>query len=166
MLFVLDRPQLLKLIRVVREDRPRRRHSDDEEEKIPFLRIEAQRDEVWVASGRMSAGLQATVYECGVLFVRTTFFRKFLGTFVGEQFLTIQANEAGLHVGDTRVDLEAADMVLFPFPEQAPAVWPVPFPEREIPRKEETKTTAVAPRDRPLPLFDPSPDANRPSKEE
>ena len=165
MLFVLDKIQLKKMIRIVREDRPRRRQDDDEEVGIPFLRIEARGNEVWVSSGRTAAGLAATVYEAGVLFVRTTFFRKFIGTFVGDQFLTIQANEAGLHVGNARVDLEAADMVLFPFPEQAPATWPRPLPERELPRKNKSRKSTAVTRDRPLPLFDQPPDTDRPMKE-
>lgn len=129
MFFVVDKPRLQRMIRLVREDK-QPKHQGTEP---PFLRLAAQGSEVSVAGNQVSATFPATVYEEGVIFLRTTLFRQLLETFTEEAFLSLQIDKAGLHMGNVFLSFEAADIVLFPNAQQAPQQWPAKLPENEKP---------------------------------
>jgi len=134
MLFVVDRPRLLRMIAIVREDRSPRRQGVD----APFLRLAAKNGELTVASKKASATFPATVYEPSVLFIRPTLFRRLVRTFTDEKFFTFQVTRDGLLFGDVRMPFEDSDMVYYPDADQAPERWPPPPPEAEdIPQKAE-----------------------------
>lgn len=131
MLFVVERSRLQQMVRLVREDkRPALQGADS-----PFLRMAAEGSEVSVAGDQMSASFPATVYEPGVVFLRTTLFRQLLDTFHEEAFLTMQVDTQGLRFGNIFLSFEAADMVLFPLVKQAPPHWPAKLPEEEQPKE-------------------------------
>lgn len=134
MLFVVDKPRLQRIISIVREDRSCRRGV-----KPPYLRIKAEDGELTISGGGcVTATFPATVYEPGVLFVRTTMFRQLVSSFKDEKFLTFQVAEDGLHFGDVRIPFEGSDMILYPNPADAPENWPPPLPEAEqIPERKE-----------------------------
>jgi hypothetical protein len=79
MFFVVDRPRLQRIIAIVRKDRT----PDTQDSNAPFLRLEARGDELTVDGGEVSGTFPAAVYESGVLFLRTTIFRRLLRTMVG-----------------------------------------------------------------------------------
>jgi hypothetical protein len=119
------------MISIVREDR-NRKHQED----IPCLRIEAVENQLTVSGGKVSATFPATVYEQGVLFVGTTYFRRLLHTFKGEKFITFQVTKDGLLVGNVLMP----HIDYYPNPADAPQNWPpkVEEPEAEqIPEKKE-----------------------------
>ncbi len=126
MLFVVDRPRLLRMIAIVRDDRPPRPG-----QSAPLVRIAAKDDTVTVSGERASATFPATVYECGVLFLRPTLFRRLVRTFAGEKFFTFQVTQEGLLFGDVRMPFEKSDMVYYPNPDDAPDQWPPPPPAAE-----------------------------------
>jgi hypothetical protein len=68
----VDKPRLERMISIVREDKTRKQQTED----IPFLRIEAVENQLAVSGDKVSATFTATVYEPGVLFLRTTYFRR------------------------------------------------------------------------------------------
>lgn len=71
MLFVVDKPRLQRIIAIVREDRSRKKRVE-----VPFLRLTAEDDELTIEGGGcVTATFRATVYQPGVLFIRTTAFR-------------------------------------------------------------------------------------------
>jgi len=70
MFFVVDKPRLQRMISIVREDNTRRKQGC----KSPFIRIQATGNELTVSSSDVSATFPATIYEEGVLFIRTTHF--------------------------------------------------------------------------------------------
>ena len=81
MFFVVDKPRLQRMIAIVREDkRPNRKRSN-----TPYLRLKAVENELTVSSDTMSATFPATVYEQGVLFLRTTLFRRLVQSFKGSR---------------------------------------------------------------------------------
>lgn len=132
MLFVVDRPRLLRMTAIVREDRSPRRQGVD----APFLRLAAKNGELTVASKKASATFPATVYEPGVLFIRPTLFRRLVRTFAEEKFFTFQVTRDGLLFGDVRMPFEDSDMVYYPNPDDAPDRWPPPPPVAEdIPKR-------------------------------
>ena len=127
MFFVVDKPRLQRIISIVREDRSRSRDAG-----IPYLRLKAENTELTISGGGcVTATFPATVYEPGVLFVRTTLFRRLVRTFRDEKFLTFQVAEDGLHFGNVRMPFEGSDMVLYPNPADAPESWPPPPPQAE-----------------------------------
>jgi hypothetical protein len=134
MFFVVDKPRLQRIISIVREDRSR---SKDVE--IPFLRLKAENTELTVSGGGcVTATFPATVYEPGVLFLRTTIFRRLVRSFRGEKFLAFQVTEEGLRFGNVLMPFEGSDMVLYPVANAAPENWPPPPPVAEqIPEKQE-----------------------------
>jgi hypothetical protein len=134
MFFVVDKPRLQRIISIVREDRSRRKDVEP-----PFLRLKAEDTELTISGGGcVTATFPATVYEPGVLFVRTTNFRRLVRSFKNEKFLTFQVAEDGLHFGDVLMPFEGSDMVLYPNPADAPENWPPPPPEAEqIPERKE-----------------------------
>ena len=134
MFFVVDKPRLQRIISIVREDRSRR-----EDAEIPFLRLKAENTELTVSGGGcVTATFPATVYEPGVLFLRTTLFRRLVRTFRGEKFLAFQVTDEGLRFGNVLMPFEGSDMVLYPNPDTAPESWPPPPPEAEqIPERKE-----------------------------
>lgn len=134
MFFVVDKPRLQRIISIVREDRSRR-----EDAEIPFLRLKAENTELTVSGGGcVTAAFPATVYEPGVLFLRTTLFRRLVRTFRGEKFLAFQVTDEGLRFGNVLMPFEGSDMVLYPNPDTAPESWPPPPPEAEqIPERKE-----------------------------
>jgi len=97
----------------------------------PFLRIAATGDQLTVAGGKVKATFPATVYEAGVIFIRTTVFRRLLNTFTDEKFLTLQIDKEGLRMGNVFVSFEVVDLMLFPNVEQAPHKWPAELPPSE-----------------------------------
>ena len=127
MFFVVDKTRLQRMISIVREDRTRKEQGVN----APFLRIKAVGDELTVESETGAATFPATVYEPGVLFIRTTHFRRLLGTFKGEKFLSFQVTEKGLSFGNVLMPFEGSDMVLYLNPEEAPPSWPPEVPEAE-----------------------------------
>jgi hypothetical protein len=134
MLFVVDKPRLQRIISIVREDRSRAKNSE-----IPYLRFKAENAELTISGGGcVTATFPATVYQPGVLFVRTTKFRRLVRSLKNEKFLTFQVAEDGLHFGDVLMPFEGSDMVLYHNPADAPESWPPPPPEAEqIPERKE-----------------------------
>ena len=131
MFFVVDKPRLERMISIVREDKSRK-----QQEAIPRLRIEAVDNQISISGGVVSATFPATVYEQGVLFVETTYFRRLLHTFKGEKFLTFQVTKEGLLVGNVLMP----HIEYYPNPADAPQIEPpkVEEPEAEqIPEKKE-----------------------------
>jgi hypothetical protein len=134
--FVVDKPRLERMISIVREDKTRKKQMED----VPFLRIEAVENQLAVSGDKVSATFPATVYEQGVLFLRTTYFRRLVRTFKGEKFLAFQVTKDGLLVGNVLMPFEGSDMVYYPNPADAPKNWPpkVEVPEAEqLPEKKE-----------------------------
>ena len=127
MFFVVDRPRLLRIIALVREDKARSRQGADS----PFLRLAAKENELRVSAEKESATFPATVYEPGVLFIRTTLFRRLVRSLAGEKCLTFQVTAEGLHFGDVHMPFQGSDMILYPKPGDAPEQWPPPPPESE-----------------------------------
>jgi len=134
MFFVVDKPRLQRIISIVREDRSRRKDAE-----TPFLRLKAENTELTVSGGGcVTATFPATVYESGVLFLRTTLFRRLVRSLRGEKFLTFQVTDEGLRFGNVLMPFEGSDMVLYPNPDTAPESWPPPPPEAEqIPERKE-----------------------------
>ena len=132
MFFVVDKPRLQRMISIVREDNKRQKG------ETPFLRIAAIGNELTVSSRTGSATFPATVYEEGVLFIRTTNFRRVLRmTPVKEKFLAFQVTTEGLRFCDVLFRFNGEDLVLFLKPAEAPQTWP---PERfEIVKPTEKK---------------------------
>jgi hypothetical protein len=134
MLFVVDRPRLLRMIAIVRDDTSPTRQGAN----ARFLRLAARDGELSVSGEKASATFPATVYEPGVLFLRPTLFRRLVRTFAGEKFFTFQVTQEGLLFGDVRMPFEGSDMVYYPNPADAPDQWPPPPPAVEdIPAKAE-----------------------------
>jgi len=132
MFFVVDKPRLQRIIAVVREDRTRKRQGRG----APFLRIEAAENKLTISGGKVTATFPATVYEEGVLFLKTTAFRRLIRTFKGEKFLAFQVTEGGLRFGNVLMPFKDSGMVLFPNLAEAPKSWPPPPPKAEqIPDK-------------------------------
>jgi hypothetical protein len=136
MFFVVDKPRLQRMISIVREDRTKSRQRVNS----PFLRLKATENELTISGGKISATFPATVYEKGVLFLRTTPFRRLIWTFRDEKFLTFQVTKEGLRFGNVLMPFEGSDMVLYPNPDTAPESWPPPPPEAEqiTPKKQPT----------------------------
>ena len=127
MFFVVDKPRLQRIISIAREDRSRRKDAE-----TPFLRLKAESTELTISGGGcVTATFPATVYQPGVLFIRTTKFRRLVRSFKNEKFLTFQVTEEGLRFGDVLMPFEGSDMVLYPNPDTAPEHWPPPLPEAE-----------------------------------
>lgn len=123
MLFVVDRPRLLRMVAIVRDHtRPHRGQS------APLVRIAVKDDTVTVSGERGSATFPATVYEPGVLFVPPAYFRRLMRTFAGEKFFTLQMTRDGLLVGNVRLPFVDSDMAYFADPDTAPERWPPPEP--------------------------------------
>ena len=131
MLFVIDKPGFQRVIAIVRDDR----RKEDQGLAGPFLRLEARDDYVKLDGLEISGRIPATVYEPGVLFLKATLFRRLLQTFKGEKFLTIQVTGDELLMGYVRLPLEANEMLLYPYPGQAPPVHPAVSLLRPIPVK-------------------------------
>lgn len=116
MLVIVDRPQLLRMIALVRDDRrPPVRGQD-----APFMRMEASGESLTLTGQTVEATFPATVLEPGVLFLRIYRFRKLLHSLEEEKSLTIQVNSEGLMAGPVRMPLEPNDMLLYPDPACAP----------------------------------------------
>ena len=122
MFFVVDKARLQQAISIVREDKTAGKQIDE----IPFLRLKALENELTVSSSVESATLPATVYEPGVLFVRTTkFCRVFKMTSAKEQFVTFQFTEEGLRFCDALLPFDPENMAYFPDTSQSPENWPL-----------------------------------------
>jgi hypothetical protein len=122
MFFVVDKSRLQRMIDIVREDRA----GDITGQNAPFLRLEASESELTVSSSRASETLPATVYEEGVLFIRTTKFSRVLKiTRAKEQYVTFQFTEEGLRFCDVLLPFDAESMVYFPDVSGAPENWPL-----------------------------------------
>lgn len=123
------------MISIVRDDRTPIRQGYDS----PFLRLEATENKLTVSGSQVSATFPATVYEPGVLFIRTTNFRRVLrATKLEGDFLTFQVTGKELVFADVRYPFESENMVLYPNPDDAPESWPPPVPEAEqIPEKKQ-----------------------------
>jgi len=134
MLFVVDRPRLQRIISIVRDDKkPHCQWSNS-----PFLRIKASNNELTISGEEVAGTFPATVYEPGVLFLRTTSFRRLVRSFKDEKFMTFQVTKEGLSFGNVLLPFQGSDMVYFANPEDAPERWPVEPPEdEEIPEKDE-----------------------------
>lgn len=129
MLFVVDKIRFQKFISIVREDRKKSQQSQNS----PYLRIRAEKDQVEISSSDSSAMIKTTVYEPGVLFIRTTLFRRVLrATHIDEKFITFQVDNEALVFGDVRMPFETNDMVLYTNPPEAPLTYPPPLPISEI----------------------------------
>ena len=120
MMVIVDRPQLLRMIALVRDDRRPPKHGDD----APFMRIEASGESLTLTGQAVEATFPAAVLESGVLFLRVYRFRKLLNGLQGEKSLTIQVNAEGLMMGPVRMPLEANDMLLYADPARAPQQHP------------------------------------------
>ena len=137
MFFVFNKAKLQRIISIVREDKK----PNIQEEKIPYLRIEAFNEKLTVSSSEASATFPCTVYETGVLFIKTTNFRKVLkATKIEGDFLSFQVTNDGLIFADVHYDFAQLNMVLYPNPSDAPEIWPPPAPEAEqLPKVEKLK---------------------------
>ena len=121
MFFVVDKARLQRMINIVREDRTEGRQGQN----APFLRLKASENELTVSSSRASETLPATVYEEGVLFIRTTKFCRVLQiTSKKEQFVTFQFTEEGLRFCEALLPFDTESMVYFPEISKAPENWP------------------------------------------
>ena len=121
MLFVIDKIRFQKFISIVREDRKRSQQGQNS----PYLRIRAEKDEVEISNGCSSAMIKTTVYESGVLFIRTTLFRRVLrATHIDGKFITFQVDKVALIFGDVKMPFETNDMALYTNPAEAPENWP------------------------------------------
>jgi hypothetical protein len=134
MFFVVDKPRLQRMIAIVREDKTARKRGPNS----PFLRLAAVGNKLTVASSKASATFPATIHEEGVLFIRTTHFRRLLRlTQVKERFATFQVTADGLRFCDVFFPFAGEDLVLYLNPAEAPPVWPPPdaenIPERVEP---------------------------------
>ncbi|MBL7143309.1 MAG: hypothetical protein ISS76_03670 [Phycisphaerae bacterium] len=128
MFFVVDKPRLQRMIAIVREDRTPQKQGY----YAPFLRIKAVENELTISSDKVSATFPATVYEPGVLFIKTTNFRRVLrATKINGDFLTVQVTNEELVFADVRYPFESLNMILYPNPENAPTTWPPPPPKAE-----------------------------------
>jgi len=139
MLFVVDRPRLLRMIAIVRDDKTLARRG----KRPPFLRLAAKGDQVTVLGETASATFPATVYEPGVLFLPPAYFCRLMRTFAGEKFFTLQMTRDGLLIGDVRLPFVDSDMAYFADPDTAPDRWPPPeppVPEPEIAPKKVVPT--------------------------
>jgi hypothetical protein len=136
MLFVVDRPRLLRMIAIVRDHRPPRRG-----QSAPLVRIAAKGDTVTVSEETASATFPATVYAPGVLFVPPAYLRRLMQTFAGEKFFTFQMTRDGLLIGNVRLPFVDSEMAYFADPDTAPDRWPPPEPPppaaEDIPAKAE-----------------------------
>ena len=121
MLVILDRPRLLKLIAIVRDDRCRKLPEANE---VPFMRIEASGDSIKLSGRVVEATVPATVLEPGVLFLQISLFNRLLKGLGGEKTLTIQVDGDSLLFGWIRMPLEGNNMLLYPDPATAPATHP------------------------------------------
>jgi len=128
MFFVVDKPRLQRMIAIVREDKSARKQGPGS----PFLRLAAVGDKLTVSSRTASATFPATVYEQGVLFIRTTRFRRILQlTQVKERFLNFQVTADGLRFCDVFFPFAGEDLILYRNPSEAPATWPPPSHDAE-----------------------------------
>lgn len=137
MFFVVNNAKLQRIISIVREDRTPRKHGSN----APFLRIKAMGNELTISGDKVSATFPATVYEPGVLSIRTTNFSRVLKlTQIEGDFLSFQVTDQELVFADVRYPFESLNMVLYPNPKEAPALWPPPPPKAEqiFPIKEPT----------------------------
>ena len=131
MFFVIDRPQLQRMIALVRDDRT----ADARGPGGPYLRMEASGDMLTLTGREVEASFPATVYEPGVLFLQITTFRRLLPTFKGEKMLTIQVTGDEVLMGPVRLGLAGNDMLLYPDPAKAPRRCPLEVePEPEPPK--------------------------------
>lgn len=137
MFFVVDKPRFQRIIAIVREDRTPNIQAGN----IPYLRIEAFNDKLTVSSKEASATFPATVYEQGVLFIRTTKFRQVLkATLTKERFLTFQFTVEGLRFCDVLFPFDTENMIYFPDPSKSPENWPFSSPALEPIFKENKNT--------------------------
>ena len=121
MFFVVDKSRLQRMIDIVREDRTEGKTGLN----APFLRLQASENELTVSSSRASETLPATVYEEGVLFIRTTKFCRVLKiTSRKEQFVTFQFTEEGLRFCDALLPFDTENMAYFSDTTQSPEHWP------------------------------------------
>ena len=121
MFFVVDKPRLQRIISIVREDKTPGKQRDE----IPFLRLKAVENELTISSSIKSETLPATVYEPGVLFIRTTKFCRVLSmTGPKEKFVTFQFTEEGLRFCDALLPYDKENMVYFQDTSQSPENWP------------------------------------------
>ena len=139
MFFVVDKARMQRMISIVREDA---------KGESPFLRIAAIGNELTVSSSTASAAFPATVYEEGVLFIRTTKFRRILRmTKIKEKFLAFQVTTDGLRFCDVLFRFNGEDLVLFLKPSEAPQTWPPPSPIIEKPQEQKKKEPTLFPTD-------------------
>ena len=121
MFFVVDKTRLQRMISLVREDKTPEKQGDE----TPFLRLKALQNELTISSSVESATLPATVYEPGVLFIRTTKFCRVLNmASVKEQFITFQFTEEGLRFCDALLPFDTENMAYFSDTTQSPEHWP------------------------------------------
>ena len=120
MFFVVDKPRLKTMLSIVREDHHPRRGP----EGGPFLRLEAKDGSLTISGDSVEIEMPATVYEPGVLFLRTTRFRRMLNAIdikiLGTRHLTFQINQDGMVFADVRFGFDVLDMLLYLNPMQAP----------------------------------------------
>lgn len=140
MFFVIDKPQLQRVIAIIRDDRTKKMQGL----AGPFMRLEARDDYLQLNGLEVSATIPATVYEPGVLFLKVTAFRRLLRTIKGQKFLSIQVMSDGLLMENIRLPLEPNEMLLYPNPDQAPELHPsvaLIEAEPEKPKPEDTQMT-------------------------
>jgi hypothetical protein len=135
MFFVVDKPKLQRIIAIARED-----HSRIKGAEQPFLRLKTEGTELTISGGGcVTATFPATVYQPGVLFLRTTKFRRLVRSLKNEKFMTFQVSADGLHFGDVLIPFEGSEMVLYTNPADAPENWPPPPEAEQLPKVEKMK---------------------------
>ena len=146
MFFVLDKPRLQRFLAIVRKAGRHRMGRAD----CPFLRLEAQGDELTLSGTTVSATLPATVYEPGVLFLRTAILSRLLRVIRGEKQLAFQVRGEALYMDDLHMRLDPAEMKLFPDPNRVPPLHePKEPPQEPAPPKPESSL-----KPKPPTLFD------------
>lgn len=124
MFFVVDRPRLARLLKVVQPGRQRKAGSGKLASSGPFFRMQAWNDKLLITGPTVEAECPATVYEPGVLFLRLRFFQFLLSEMPDIKQLAIQVNKDGMHVDNVRLSFAIGDMLLYPDVATAPLVHP------------------------------------------
>ncbi len=131
MFFVVKKRELEWNISLVRDDCNKKRQGL----AGPYIRLEANGDYLKIDGIEVTAKIQATVYEPGVLFLTATLFRRLLKTITGQPFLTIQVTADGTLMDNIRLPMNSNNMQLYPDPGHAPMTHPSMTSPKPVPKQ-------------------------------
>lgn len=117
MLVEVNRAVLLKMLNVARDDRGR------PWQESPYLRIQADGDEITLSGFETEALFEATVREPGVLFIRAGKFRQLVGSLKKVEIVTVKCDANELAFDDVRVQ-PCEFWLSYPDPATAPRLHP------------------------------------------